>query len=279
MSLCSQIVATTDLTGRSVYALQRAIQIKKESGAKLNVLHVVEHGLTPRLRERHRADAVSELEEWKRALPESTQLALEIQVLVGDPFSTIVDFARTEEIELAVLGGPSKGGLKELFSGTTVERVIRFSETPVLMVTQHAAAPYRRVVVAMDFSASAQKALQWACRIAPRAEICLVHAWQPAIRGGNEEKRNVAAANQRLRDQEVSQLRALVASNVPERSFELQVVEDEPCAAIRKAVANANAELLVMGTHGRGRIASALVGSAAQEMLASPPCDVLVAKG
>jgi nucleotide-binding universal stress UspA family protein len=279
MSSLSHILATTDLTGRSVYALQRAVQIKRESDAQLTVMHVVEHGLTKRFQERYCADALSELQAWKRSLHEISQLGLEVKVAIGDPFSTIVDLVGIEHIDMAVLGGPGKGGLKELFTGTTVERVIRLSDTPVLMVTQHASGPYKRVVVAVDFSRSAQRAVQWASRIAPNADISLIHAWQPAIRAGGSDDGRADAANQRLRDQELTQLRALVASNVPERPFDVQMIEDEPCRAIRRAVATANAELLVMGTHGRGRIASALIGSVAQELLATPPCDVLVVKG
>ena len=279
MSSLSHIVAATDLTGRSVYALQRALQLKRESGAQLTVLHVIEHGLTPRIRERHHVEAVADLQEWKRVLPDVTQLGLDVKVVLGDPFSTIVDVAGIEQIDLAILGGPGKGGLKELFAGTTVERVIRFSDTPVLMVTQHASGPYGRVVVAVDFSSSAQKALQWACRIAPGAEIHLIHAWQPPVRGDGRDDAKAAAANRELRDQELNQLRALVASNVLARTLDLEMIEDEPCEAIRRAIATVNAELLVMGTHGRSRINSALVGSVAQEFLATPPCDVLVVKG
>src|SRR5262245_18059851 len=114
MSSLSHVVATTDLTGRSFYALQRAIQIKRESDAQLTVMHVVEHGLTPRLRVRHYRNAFSELEDWKMKLPELTQVGLDAKIMMGHPFSTIVDLVGVEQIDLAVLGGPAKGGLKEL---------------------------------------------------------------------------------------------------------------------------------------------------------------------
>src|SRR5262245_18495165 len=157
MTTLSHILAATDLTGRSVYALQRAIQLKRDSGAQLTVLHVADHGLTSRLRERYYFEAVVELQDWKQTLPEVAQLAMDLKVVLGDPFSTIVDTIAIEQVDLAIVGGPGKGGLKELFTGTTVERVIRFSEAPVLMVTEHPSGPYNRVVVAVDFSSSAQK--------------------------------------------------------------------------------------------------------------------------
>jgi len=70
-----------------------------------------------------------------------------------------------------------------------------------------------------------------------------------------------------------------VASNVLARTLDLEMIEDELCGAIRRAIATVNAELLVMGTHGRSGIHSAFVGSMAQEFLVTPPCDVLVVKG
>ena len=112
MSSLSHIVAATDLTGRSVYALQRALQLKRESDAQLTVLHVVEQGLTPRIRERYYLEAVADLQEWKSALPEVTQLGLDVKVMLGDPFSTIVDVTGIEQIDFAIVGGPGKGGLR-----------------------------------------------------------------------------------------------------------------------------------------------------------------------
>ena len=277
MAHIGHMLVASDLTGRSVYPLQRAAQLKAESDCQVTVLHVVEHGLTQYIQERRCADAAAELEGWKRALPEASQPGIGISVTVGDPFAAIVDVLQRGRVDLAVMGGPGKRGLKELFTGTTAERVIRFSDEPVLMVNQHPDGPYKRVVVAVDFSQGARRALEWTCRIAPQAEIRLLHAWLTPLWEGSDE-RETAAANQRLQEQEERQLREMIARVAGGRTFPLEIVEHDPFTALRNAVGTFNADLLAMGTHARSRMATAMVGSLAQEFLAAGACDVLVAK-
>jgi nucleotide-binding universal stress UspA family protein len=278
MAHIAHMLVASDLTGKSVYPLQRAVQLKAESDCQLTVLHVVEHGLTPHMIERRQAEALSELESWKRALPEASQPGIGISVMVGDPFAGIVEALQTRQIDIVMVGGPGKRGLKELFTGTTAERVIRFSEEPVLMVNRHPNGPYKRVVVAMDFSQGAKRALDWACRIAPEAEIKLVHAWQSPLWGRASEQRETDAANRRLREQEERYLQAIVEQAGASRPLALQIVEDDPYTALRNAIGDFGAELLAMGTHAHSRLATAMVGSLAQEFLAAGACDVLVAK-
>ena len=147
------------------------------------------------------------------------------------------------------------------------------------MVNQHANGPYKRVLVAMDFSQGARRALEWACRIAPEAEIRLVHAWQPPVKGREHEKQETDAANRRLREQEEQQLRVVVQQVAPALSLPLEIVDDEPYSALRNTIGTFGADLLAMGTHARSRLSTAIVGSLAQEFLAAGPCDVLVARG
>jgi nucleotide-binding universal stress UspA family protein len=148
----AHLLVAADLTGRSVHPLQRAIQLRAQLDCQVTVLHVVEHGLTAGIIERRRAEALSEFENWQPSLNETTQPGVSANVVVGDPFEAILEALRIQNPDLAVIGGPAKRGLKELFTGTTAERVIRFADQPVLMVNHHTSGPYKRVLVAMDFS-------------------------------------------------------------------------------------------------------------------------------
>jgi nucleotide-binding universal stress UspA family protein len=124
MAHLAHLLAATDLTSRSVYPLQRTMQLREESDCQVTVLHVVEQGPTAGITERRRAEALSELETWKRTLPEAAQPGVSVDVVVGDPFAAILDGLRAQHADLAVIGGPGKRGLEELFTGTTAERVI-----------------------------------------------------------------------------------------------------------------------------------------------------------
>ena len=278
MANIAHLVVASDLTGRAIYPLQRAMQLKAESGCQVTVLHVVEHGLTAHVRERRAAEALDELTRWKDTVPELSQIALNVKVSLGDPFATILEAIHAELPDLAIVGQPGKPNLKEFFTGTTAERVMRFSERPVLMVNQHASGPYKRVLVAADFSEGARRALECACRIAPEAELRLVHAWQAPVWGRASDGRAADEANQRLRAQEEQQLRRFIGPAAADRRLPLDIVDDEPEPAIRRALGGFNADLLALGTHARGRMSTALIGSLAREFLVTGPCDVLVAR-
>jgi nucleotide-binding universal stress UspA family protein len=274
------MLVATDLTGRSFYALQRAMQLKGQSGALVSVLHVVEPGLVSNLEDRRRSDASAALEDWRAALPEAARQAVGVNVVVGDPFATILDEAGQCKTDLVVVGQPGKRGLKELFTGTTAERVARFSDEPVLMVNQHPVGGYKRVLVAMDFSQGARRALQWAVRIAPDAEIRVVHAWQsPVMKFSARDAAQFEAAKERLRAQEEQQIRTVVEqAAVPGRALDFKMIEGDPHAVVRSEIGVFNADLLAMGTHARSTLRAAMVGSLAQEFLAEGACDVLIAK-
>jgi nucleotide-binding universal stress UspA family protein len=55
-------------------------------------------------------------------------------------------------------------------------------------------------------------------------------------------------------------------------------LEGQPAEAIVEYCSSVNASLLIVGTRGRGRIATALLGSTAMAAIQDPPCDVLVAR-
>lgn len=279
MSHLRHMLVASDLTGRSFYPLQRAMQLKEQSCALVTVLHVVEPGFTSKFEERRCTEATAVLQEWNAALPEAKRRDVAVNVMVGEPFATIIEEAANCKTDLVVVGQPGKRGLKELFTGTTAERVIRFGAEPVLMVNQHPTGGYKRVLVAMDFSEGAKRVLEWACRIAPEAEIRVVHAWQPPLVGvASSDAAKLEAAQERLRAQEERQIRAALEQAAPARPLRIDMVEGNPYAAIRNEIGTFNAELLAMGTHSRSRLATAMIGSLACDFLAEGACDVLVTR-
>jgi nucleotide-binding universal stress UspA family protein len=280
MGSLKHMLVATDLTGRSFYALQRGMQLKGQSGALLSVLHVVEPGLITNIEARRCAEAAAALEDWRAALPEEGRQAVGVNVTVGEPFAAILDEAAHAKTDLVVMGQPGKRGLKELFTGTTVERVTRFGDGPILMVAQHPVGGYKRVLVALDFSQGAKRALEWALRVAPDAEIRIVHAWQcPVTRLASRDPAEFEAAKERLRAQEERQVKAVIEQAVPPgRAPRLDMIEGSPHEVVRDQIGTFNADLLAMGTHSRTRLRTVMVGSLAQEFLAGGACDVLVAK-
>jgi nucleotide-binding universal stress UspA family protein len=273
MTQILQILLASDLTERSRCALVRAVQLKRATAAGLTVLHVAEPGLTGEHAKSRQAAAMATMEAHLSDVSTGKLRRVLIKVAVGDPVSAIVAAAESRDADLVVLGQPGKQRIKELFAGTTAERVIRYSPCPVLVAKVPSDQPYQRVVIAFDRSEAAQRALATALALAPRAEFHLVYAAQRPKAGRGEEE-----------PERMQVLLENAAKHVTSRSLyhhtrlTIEVREGMPVHAIARALQGFNADLLAMGTHGRGRLRTALFGSVAQQLLAASPCDVLTTR-
>jgi hypothetical protein len=71
-----------------------------------------------------------------------------------------------------------RNSLRTWLVGTTMEKIVRKGDRPVLAVKRPVRAPYDRVLVATDFSDPLRQALRLGLRLAPGAKIYLLHAYQ-----------------------------------------------------------------------------------------------------
>lgn len=143
---------------------------------------------------------------------------------------------------------------------------------------------YRTFVVAYDFSDHAQAALVAAVDLGRRlaADLHLVHVIRPlsyayglGAYGTGAVPPPVDMAG--VREGAVESLRRVIGGieNAPGK-LEPHVVEGAAIAdAIREAAERLNADLIVMGTHGRTGLAHVFLGSVAERTLRRAPCPVL----
>jgi nucleotide-binding universal stress UspA family protein len=119
--------------------------------------------------------------------------------------------------------------------------------------------PYT-VVVGADGSPTGQAALRWAIdeARARHGRVRVIHAWmspydwQMEVLHPVDESALRAAAHQRLHE-------ALGGVDVGDVAVEAELVEGEPRRVLLDAAREA--DLLVVGSHGHGRLAEALLGS------------------
>jgi nucleotide-binding universal stress UspA family protein len=276
MSL-NKILVATNLTERSDRALARALQLKPDA---LVLLHVVPAGLP--LEFAAEQQKAAEIFLARRLHYEGSERASDRShaVLTGSAFSTIIAEAISGAAELIIIGKPGTRPFSELFTGTTAERVIRFSDRPVLMVKQAGSGPYRRVLVAFDGSEGAVRALGTAVAIAPDAEFRVVHAWwAPHAPLGDLEaaRQAIDEENERIKKLLADTARQAVAKCGGSPKMVIDLVEDNPYIVV--ANQSSWADLLVMGTHGKGRLANTVsIGKLARHLLIEASCDVLTSR-
>ena len=132
----THILVASDLTERSRPALHRALQLKQQLAAEMTLLHVVEPGLPAAVTERRRQEALSVLREEINAAYQGELRRFSLDILVGERLGTIIEQAGTRGADLIILGDTTKRRWKDLFIGTTTERVVRHSRQPVLVVSR-----------------------------------------------------------------------------------------------------------------------------------------------
>jgi len=143
--------------------------------------------------------------------------------------------------------------------------------------------PYKRILCPVDFSEFSNAALEDAAGLAKAVggELTLLHAFQnPAyvlpMQGyvGLGEDFFTKLRGQ-LEDEVASQARPLREQGIAVRT---DVLEGVPYKVIVDQAKEMQADLIVMGTHGRTGLAHALTGSVAERVVRLAHCPVLVTK-
>lgn len=137
----------------------------------------------------------------------------------------------------------------------------------------------KKILVPIDFSEIATNALRHAGELAARegAELVALYAdrFEPPPEFTSRDVPSVAHSIDQSRKRAHEELERCVGQNVPGNvKTQVIVVEDLPVPAIIGYAKRNAIDLIVMGTHGRGRIASVFLGSVAERVVAESPVPV-----
>lgn len=278
-----RILAATDFSTRSQRSVRRAGLLARQTGAELTILHAVEDDQPTHLVELEQKEAGKILDEQLNSVAELRDINCRFVVMAGDAFDAILRTAESTSADLVVMGSYRKKLLRYIFVGTTIERVVRTSPCPVLMVNTEAADSYTQVLVAVDISDASARALQSAraLHFLDNAHVTIAHAFEPLAKStrfmaGVPWKRIADyVAQEQLRAS--AELAAFLQSHgLSDAARSFRVEEDEPSQMISRVAAEMYADLLVIGTHSRSGIAKILLGSVAEEALRALEIDILV---
>ena len=199
----------------------------------------------------------------------------------GDPAGVLVDLSG--EAALAVVGTRGGGGFADRLLGTVSSALPAHAHCPTVVVPRHTEGaeytPVRRIVVGVDGSESARKALRWAVHEAEpwEAELTAIAA-VPMASGAGALAWLPAAVD---REQVLADVRSGLDRAVAD------AVEGHPTVVVRRHALDGNAaelmaefstavDLVVVGSRGRGGFSGLLLGSVSQGVLSHASCPVMV---
>jgi universal stress protein A len=138
-----------------------------------------------------------------------------------------------------------------------------------------------RIVVATDFSRASDAALDYASDLARTlgASIHLVHVIEESFTGWELYVRDAQEVRERIYANAQTSLSLLASS---QRKRQLIVTTElrhgAAADAVARAAADARADLIVVGTHGRSGVPHMLLGSVAERIIRNAPCPVLAVR-
>ncbi|MCR2052683.1 universal stress protein [Actinomyces bowdenii] len=215
------------------------------------------------------------------ARAEGSGVTITSSLETGDPAGVLVDLS--DETTISVVGTRGGGGFTDRLLGTVSSALPAHSHCPTVVVphrTQGAEyTPVRRIVVGVDGSSSARKALQWAVQEAEAwdAELTAVAA-VPMASGAGALAWLPAAVD---RDQVLADVRSGLDHAVAE------ALEGRSGIEVRRHALDGNpaelmaefstaVDLIVVGSRGRGGFSGLLLGSTSQAVLSHASCPVMV---
>lgn len=278
-----RILVATDFSQRSDRAIRRAQLLANEFDAQVRLVHVVDDDQATKIMLAERAASITLLQELSDALVDVDGIDCDFRVVIGRPFLGIKQAAQEFEADLIVVGSHRRQVLWDILIGTTVERTIRNSDRPILMVSAVPSGPYRHALAGTDLSAYSEATFRTAksLELLQRLSMFLVHVFN--VTGSKlmsrasldecEKESYVAVEREHARDEIQSFIDKIGAERM------LPLVEPSivnVAETISTTAQEHSADLLVMGTSGRSAIGRALMGSVTEEVLRSAQCDVLV---
>ncbi len=279
-------VVTTDLSPASRRGLAVTAAIAECTGAQLDVFCAVPRDLLAaeemddllaRVRDEVGAMAKAQSE---RGVPTACHVAV-----VKDVADGIVRHAQRVDADLVAVAPQGATGWKKLVFGSITEQVLRKAPRMLLIARGARPIPPKDVLVAVDRSPGAGRALRHAIALCRSLEANLHALWVPHPPGAMIHLQEaldstVDYKRKKAREKKLGVEFAEWVARFPSTGVNVstRVEEGDAAATILTQARLKKASLIVMGAHAKSRTKELFVGSVARAVAAAAPQSVLLVR-
>ena len=296
MAEIDRILCPVDFSDTSQHALEHAFAFARWYEARVTVLHVLNVPLSvmplagvPVAASSFPPPRSEDVTEEVRRFIGSTNGAApniaDVAVVEGGTVTEILRQAKHPTADLLVMGTHGRSGFEALFLGSVTEKVLRSTHVPVLTVPPAIArvesVVYKTILCPIEFAASSARALEYALTLAKGtdARLILLHVIE-ALGGVSEPGELNLLTMQEYRRSLEEDARARLQSAVPDDARvwctpQERVLWGKAYRVILDIAEEENAEVIVMGVHGRGVLNRRLFGSTTHHVIREARCPVL----
>jgi nucleotide-binding universal stress UspA family protein len=294
VDLFRSIVVPTDFSPLAEAAAVRAATFARLNGASVHFVHAPSYRLIINPQEFTVPEAVWEgfrraaLEKLEVARKEAERRGVQVTTAeLADSSSVVQAISAAVEAhsaDLIVMGTHGHNGFKLAYLGSAAERTLRTVDCPVLAVKEDAAKleePISRILLAVDFSAHSDRAIEMAIELGTllKASLHVIHVYDRA-----PDHIPYASFFGMEFDQKVQESASDRLESIRERFKESPVPvavhfrRGSPSVLISEAAEEMGCQLIIMGTRGNSGLSHVLLGSVAERTLRTAPCSVLTVK-
>ncbi|MBV8225730.1 MAG: universal stress protein [Verrucomicrobia bacterium] len=294
----ARILVPTDFSRNAQEALQFAVLLASQLGAKITLLHVIEWQIDSKilgalefiseLNKDAEERAAGRLEKLARATV-AADLLEETVLRFGQPHLHILEVANDLNIDLILISSKGRTGLRGVLLGCTAARIVRHALCPVLTVhprtepnSLRAKTPgpgpiINRILVPVVFSDECASSLRFATTLARmmHAQLVLLHVVLPLPRNYTRHLAEVQECDAQLRADAEQHLKELAATVPEDVKTRVLVRQATPYRGIIDAARQNRCDLIVLPTRGLKGLEHYMLGSTAEKVVRHAPCPVL----
>lgn len=280
-----KVMCATDFSHRASEAANKASKIANLHNGSLMLLHAVNLKFFERLLVgKRRVDLREDLRAKLASDLESLNAKGAVFAEMGNPSDVILDIARLENPDLLVLGDHGEHRLRDSLLGTTARHIVEQATFPILIVKSDHEVPYKKIVLATDFSDSSKRSIDLAVKFFPDAHFVLLNSFLAPNRQTAKQYKidkteidNMIAQIEKEHKEQLELFKNSLAV-VPSKLDLMTIGSSSIVDDILKACGELEADLLVMGTKGVGAIVPLTVGSVTDSLVRHSKIDMLIFK-
>lgn len=265
-----KLLIATDGSVYSESAIREAINLAKQCSSKLIAVSIVKtnpefEDLVPQVIEKLEKEAIRHLESIKnRASKENVDCEIIVH-LSEEPYQDIIDEAAKNQVNMIIVGTHGRTGLKRLMMGSVTAKVIGHATCNVLVVPVTAKVECKNILIATDGSRYSDAAAIEAIGISKRCGSSLIVI-------------SVATSDEEIKSAEDNVKKVVELAEKEGIKTEGLMIKDEPYKSIVEISKQRNADLIVVGSHGRTGLERLLMGSVTERVIGHAESAVLVVK-
>ncbi len=292
-----KILFATSATKACDHAARVAFNISELYSSHMNIFHII--GVPSRgysqivtdVKTKEKVEVDDEYIAWVKEeiktyyavqLPKTK--SYKIKTAIGYPHREILREIRKNKPDLLVMGGSTENEGSPVYKfesiGSTLQKVVKASVCPVLLVNRAAASFWgsiTNVVFATDFSKSSDAAFDFACQLARNinCELHIFHAQNISLLPGSEIFTQ-DAIEQRMREKLRFFRKKYVANMEGIDDYSIEVWEGTPYIEIVKYAREKYADLIIMAYNSkRSGTENEELGSNIKQVILRAGCPVL----